>query len=438
VTVNFLDSQLRIAGLGTALLRQGKRDEAIAEYREAIRLQPDLVAARNNLGSALIGANQWAEAIAEYREVIRLEAGNAEAHNNLGTVLAEQRKWAEAIAEFREAIRLQPDRSVSHSNLGSALSHQGKLDEAILECREAIRLQPDNPSAHASLGAILCDDVHDYAAAVAEFMEAIRLEPGDAGVQYSLGNALKGQGKLEEAIVAYRESIRLRPDEAEPHCNLGHALGEQGRFTEALRELERGHALGSKRPGWPYPSAQWVRGCEQLVALEAKLPALLRGEVQPADSGEAVMLAMMGSQKQLPGAAARFWSQAFQAEPKLADDINLKHRYNAACAAALAGAGQGKDEPPLDEAAKAGWRRRAIDWLKADLRAFDRLLQQGPAQAQAGLGQTLRWWKNDPDLAGLRDQASLAKLSDDERKACRVLWSEVDALLAKAPRSPTP
>jgi hypothetical protein len=40
-------------------------------------------------------------------------------------------------------------------------------------------------------------------------------------------------------------------------------------------------------------------------------------------------------------------------------------------------------------------------------------------------------WKADRDLAGLRDEAELAKLPQDERQVCRALWSDVDALLTK-------
>ena len=59
-----------------------------------------------------------------------------------------------------------------------------------------------------------------------------------------------------------------------------------------------------------------------------------------------------------------------------------------------------------------------------------------PAQAKQTITQTLQHWKADADLAGLRDAAAVAKLSDAEQKACRALWAEVDALLAKA-QAPT-
>jgi hypothetical protein len=101
-------------------------------------------------------------------------------------------------------------------------------------------------------------------------------------------------------------------------------------------------------------------------------------------------------------------------------------------AAAQASCGQGKDDPPLDEPTKARWRRQAIDWLKADLAVWSEVLENGPSQARQLIAQAIRRWRGDFDLAGLRDEAALAKLPEDERKACRALWAEVDAFVNKA------
>jgi hypothetical protein len=113
--------------------------------------------------------------------------------------------------------------------------------------------------------------------------------------------------------------------------------------------------------------------------------------------------------------------------------MRAQNRYNAACAAALAGCGQGKDDPPLDEPTKARWRKQAIEWLKADLAAWSKVLESGPPQARQSVSQTLQHWKGDPDLAGIRDEAALARLPEAEQRVCRTLWAEVDALLKKGP-----
>src|SRR5262249_34945560 len=149
---------------------------------------------------------------------------------------------------------------------------------------------------------------------------------------------------------------------------------------EAVEELRLGHELGSRNPRWPYPSERWLRQAERLAALDAQLPRLLKGSARPVDAAERALLGWLCQQpyKQLNAAAPRFYLEAFAAEPKLADDLGAGHRYNAACAAALAGCGQGKDADKLDEPERAHLRRQALTWLKAELTAWGTLLGKDP------------------------------------------------------------
>jgi hypothetical protein len=140
----------------------------------------------------------------------------------------------------------------------------------------------------------------------------------------------------------------------------------------------------------------------------------------------------MCSDRMLYVAAVRFWLEAFASDPKLADDLKVGHRYGAACAAALAGAGQAKDDPPPDDAAKATLRQQARDWLQADLAVYPKLLDGNDRQSRNLAQLRLQYWKQNLELAGLRDKAAVTKLSAEEQDACRKLWAEVEALLQKA------
>jgi tetratricopeptide (TPR) repeat protein len=122
---------------------------------------------------------------------------------------------------------------------------------------------------------------------------------------------------LDDSSAEFQEAIRLNPDDAVAHCNLANVLRQQGRFQEALKEVRRGHELGSRDPRWPHPSAQWVREAERRVQLDARLPRLLNGQDQPADAAERLALADLCQQpcKRLNAAAARWYGEAFAAEP---------------------------------------------------------------------------------------------------------------------------
>ena len=242
---------------------------------------------------------------------------------------------------------------------------------------------------------------------------------------------MRDQGKPAEAEAAYREALKIEPHPAEAHCNLGHLLRQAGHFAEAVDQLRRGHELGSRRPGWRYPSARWVREAEHLAALDARLPALLKGEDHPADDAERLAFARICLVRKLPAVSARLYDEAMQNDPKLAPDRQARHPYNAACAAAMAGRGQGQDDPPPDEPARTRLRGQALAWLKGELAAWSRTFGDGKPASRTAALRALALWKNDPDLAGVRDEPGLAKLPEDERQPWRALWADVDTLLKK-------
>jgi tetratricopeptide (TPR) repeat protein len=345
----------------------------------------------------------------------------------LGNCLSAQGKPDEAVAECRAAIRLKPDWAAAHCSLGYALRSQGQLDAAAAEFREALRLNSNIVLAHEGLGRTLWD-LGKLDEAAAELRATIRLWPNHYVDHYNLGHVLRAQGKHDEAAAEFRAALRLKPDSAEAHCSLGHVLRSQGDYAGSLAMYRKGHEFGSKQPNWCYPSAQWVAEVEQMLALAERLPALLKGEDRPRDVAERLALARMCYDTKRHAVAARLWAVALEADPKLGDDPRAAHRYNAACAAALAGCGRGQDDPTPDDSTRAEFHRKALAWLRADLALRTNQLDAEAAAVRVALAH----WKRDPDLAGVRDPDALAKLTETERASWRNLWSDVEALLTRA------
>jgi serine/threonine-protein kinase len=404
------------ASLGAALQDKGKVDEAIRHYEEALRLDPKFAPAHVRLGIALAAKGQRDEAIRHYEAALRLDPKYAYAHVILGFALYEQGRADEAVGHFQEAVRLNPKFALARNSLAGVLAAEGRVDEAVGHFEQALRIDPKDAKAHYGLGAALAAKGR-LDEAIRHYEQALRIDPKYADAHLNLGNALDDKGQLDEAISHYQQAIRLVPTYAEAHCNLGHVLRRQGRFEEALAALKRGHELGSKQPGWRYPSGQWVRDAERLVALDQKLPAVLRGEARPADPAEQLGLARLCALKKRHAAVARFYAEAFAAQPKLADDLQTQDRYNAACAAALAAAGQGEDARLLPDKVAGGLRRQALQWLKADLAAYAQLTERGNAATKQVIHQRLTHWRQDADLASVRDRAALDRLPEAERQA---------------------
>src|SRR5262249_41590160 len=153
----------------------------------------------------------------------------------------------------------------------------------------------------------------------------------------------------------------------------------------------------------------------------------LRGDQRPAGAAEWIELAQLCERRyeRLHAAAARFYAKAFADDPKLAEDLQAAHRYNAACVAALAAAGQGKDAAGLEARERARLRGQALTWLRGDLAAWRRRLEKEPGRARPDMLRLLAHWQGDPDLAAVRGPAALSRLPKSERREWQTLWEEV-------------
>jgi serine/threonine-protein kinase len=142
------------------------------------------------------------------------------------------------------------------------------------------------------------------------------------------------------------------------------------------------------------PSSASATRWPELIVLDARLSRILHDKLRPADAAERIALARLCQEyKKRDSVAARFYVEAFAAEPKLADDLRAAHRHSAACAAALAGCSQGVDADTIDEKQRARWRQQANDWLRAELATWGQLLAREPEKACAAAQKTLRHWQ---------------------------------------------
>jgi len=137
--------------LGEALRLEGHYDEALAEYRKALAIEPRYVAALINYGAVLGMVGRAGEAIAPLRKAVRLQHDDPDAHYVLGLALALQGYFNEAQEQFEVAILLNPGHVQAHIELGRTLGNLGRLDQAISEFQEALRLQPGSAEARTNL-----------------------------------------------------------------------------------------------------------------------------------------------------------------------------------------------------------------------------------------------------------------------------------------------
>jgi tetratricopeptide (TPR) repeat protein len=454
-------------GLGRSLIQMGKTKEAVEAFAEGIRTAPTDLALRLEYGVFLYQRRQEPAALAQFDAALELDPASYEAHINKGLVFARYNQSRAALDWFLKAVKLNSKRPEGHCGVGRMLFRLGDGERALETLRKAHDLAPGNEEVilelagvlekkrspqqairflrravtrdrklalvHAQLGSVLIRAGQPAEAVVA--LEAARaLLPRNSRIIANLGMALADAGRLDDALAAFGEAIRLAKGDANTHYSLGLALFRAGRFKEALPSLERATQLGTRTPGLVSDSARMLRICREGVELDGKLSAVLRGEVKLARAEDMVRYARFCREgKQLYAASANLYREAFAARPALAEMVAEAHRFSAACAAAMAGSGQGKDAAGLGERQRAAWRRQALDWLRADLRLFAAALEKGDGPLQRpAVVQALQTMRSAPLLASIHDPAALARLPADEQESCRKFWADVEALGQRA------
>jgi len=189
------DNPVAHVHVGNALLADGKAEEAMAHYSEALRTRPNFDLALDNLGIVLLNQGRFREALVPLKKAVLVNPSYAHAQNDLGVALERDGKIDEAIVHYSEAVRLDHDFSVAHVNLAKLLATHGRVDEAIPEYLEASRLKPDDAVPHYDLG-IIFSNKNDIRRAISEFDTALRLNPGYADAQRAL-NILRNSGSRQ-------------------------------------------------------------------------------------------------------------------------------------------------------------------------------------------------------------------------------------------------
>jgi len=179
---------------GLSLYNLGLHDEAIVEYKKALRINPEGAGIHSNLGLAFWGKGLLDEAIVECKKALRINPELPEAHHNLANALADKGLLDEAIKEYREALRINPEYAEAHYNLGLALGEKGLPNEEIWEYREALRINPE-----------------------------------DADTHYNLGIVLRKKGLLNKALKAFKNYLRYAPPQYAGYVN---------KAKEIIRQLE--------------------------------------------------------------------------------------------------------------------------------------------------------------------------------------------------------
>ncbi len=261
--------------------------QALAALQEAVRLNPDLYAARRNLAVAYSANCDIAAALRETDEALRLKPDSGDVYYLRGALLMARSRWDEAAAALAQAAELSPDDPAVHAALGQvyreigrqdeaaaafqkttalseaalkergkaddpqaiaahadALGSGGQLEEAVAEYQRAIKLgadgrpplRPDRLAwLYRSLGRAYWE-LERWAEMADAYRQASELSPGLHSDYSTLAVAYRGMGQTDQAVAAYKQALALLPCDANTHDLLADLYRELGRTDEALAE----------------------------------------------------------------------------------------------------------------------------------------------------------------------------------------------------------
>jgi serine/threonine-protein kinase len=466
------------AALGDAFNGQHLREEATRYYRWAVKIDPKYARGHTNLGNILRDAGQVDDAMACYRKALEADPDYAWAHFDLANTLREAGRRDEALDHYRRFVTLDPTNTHVANIVRADLVWRGQGEAVRLEWKKT--LEADPPGHDAWFGyAELClflGDKAEYRCARQDLLRRF----GDSSDPYVAERTARAillmpasKDELQVAAALAQRAVAAKattPEWIYPYFLFAQGLVEyrQGRFDSTIsimtaeaaavmgpaprlvvamaehgqgqREQAR-ETLAAAISSFDWSAAEvgsrdhWIwhvlrREAESLIF--PRITAFLEGKYWPQDNTERLAFLGVCRFKNLNVALAKLYTEAFAADPKLADDYHLGHRSSAARAAALAGCGAAQDGGARNQAERAAWRRQARAWLHADLAAWTKMMDSDSAPDRDLAKKTLTRWQVDPDLGGIRERGALERLSKDEREACLALWRQVTAVLKRS------
>jgi protein O-GlcNAc transferase len=223
---------------GNILLVMGDWKGALGALDAAVKHNSDYAEAYYNMGNALLGNGLLDGAAASYRRLLKVKPDFVEAHNNLGNTLQDLGQYDEAVASYLRALEISPDFSGAHCNMGLALQALGQFEDAVASYRRALEINPDLAEAHNNLGNTL-KDLGQLEDAAASYHRALEIKPDFTEAHNNLGYALQYLGQLDGAVTSYRRALELMPDYADAQCNLGNAQQDLGQLDSATASYVR-------------------------------------------------------------------------------------------------------------------------------------------------------------------------------------------------------
>lgn len=257
-------------GLGLALLRQGRLEEAHRHLELAHKADANNADILIHWGLVDLELGNLARAAERFQEAIDRVPNNAHAWHNLALVALKQGAVEQSIALLQRAIELKPDHGLAYSNLAMALRRNDQLQPALQAAHKATKLKRNN----ARVWVVLADmqmNLGDFQSAQGSLAQAEQIDPRHIGLHVARGKLHMALGEHAQARQAFDLALSIDSSNADAQGGLGELqllLGEWATGWDLYEARCRVEATPVRR--YPYPAweGQALQGKTVLIHAE--------------------------------------------------------------------------------------------------------------------------------------------------------------------------
>jgi predicted Zn finger-like uncharacterized protein len=224
--------------LGEIYLIQGENEQALAQFQNAVKTDPQKSDYEVGVGITLFKTNKIADAVIHINQAIELDNNNVKAYTYLGLINENLQNASEAETNYKKALELDSADIEANSFYGSFLLKQGRPDEAEQNFIKALEAAPENYLVHLEF-AHFSLAVSNYDVALTEYQKALELKPGNVESIFGLGNVYLKTGRTNEAIDYLQQAKRLNPNDSSLLQGLGRAHFQKRSYQTAIEYFQK-------------------------------------------------------------------------------------------------------------------------------------------------------------------------------------------------------
>lgn len=230
---------------GIDLAERGWLDEAINEFKNAIKSAPNSAQGYDNLATAYADKGELLCALSSYTKALSLEPDNPVALHNLGCFLSNHGNQLAAKC-FKNAFTLEPDLYEARFNLGLCLAAEDKHEQALFQFEAALSQNYHDQDARFQLALSLIA-LGKHNKAIKELLTVVKANKQNDQAWFFLGGSFEELGFLEEATNAYSSCVTINAHHLDAILALASILQRLDRSQESRAFVKRALKLDAKR-----------------------------------------------------------------------------------------------------------------------------------------------------------------------------------------------